>query len=202
MEEHILFGRDRDLMEIPSKGWKHFIDDAPERSKEFHPDITLEHLQVRNYAIETLALTGEALQPSTIERAFNKSKKRVEKILDDLQRNLVFIARDNQGAVTWAHPVTVEPTPHRLHLPGGKAFFASCATAVMEVPYVLGKILQRPTQVEVQTACWHCEQPLSLEIDHRFNYHVNTIGADPLVFEPQVDIDPRTFTEDTIIDAY
>lgn len=202
MEEHIFFGRGRDLMEISSKGWRHFINEAPERSKEFHPGITLEHLQIRDYAIETLALTGKALQPATIERAFNKSKKRVEKILDDLQRNLVFIARDDQGAVTWAHPVTVNPTPHRLHLSEGEAFFASCATAMMEVPYVLGKILQRPIQVEVQTTCAHCGQPIHIEIDSRFNYNVKTTGADPLVFEPQVDINPKTFTEDTIIDSY
>ena len=45
----------------------------------------------------------------------------VAAILDDLERHLTFLYRNPEGAVAWAYPVTVEPTPHRVTLNGKSA---------------------------------------------------------------------------------
>ena len=50
---------------------------------------------------------------------------RVNTILDELEQNLVFLVRNEQGAVSWAFPVTVEPTPHRLTFSTGEQIYAA-----------------------------------------------------------------------------
>ena len=54
--------------------------------------------------------------------------------------------------------------------------------------------------VEIQTRCAHCGQPMQLTVDNELHYQVQTAGADPLVFEPQLNWE--TFTEPNIIHAY
>ena len=40
--------------------------------------------------------------------------------LDDLEKHMTFLFRDEQGAVEWAYPVTVAQTPHRLTFSSGE----------------------------------------------------------------------------------
>jgi hypothetical protein len=49
----------------------------------------------------------------------------VKGILDELERNLFFLVRNAQGAVSWAYPVTVEPTPHQLRFHSGERLYAA-----------------------------------------------------------------------------
>ena len=38
---------------------------------------------------------------------------------------MTFLFRNSQGAVTWAYPVTVEPTPHRVAFSTGEEVYAA-----------------------------------------------------------------------------
>jgi hypothetical protein len=49
----------------------------------------------------------------------------VSLILDELEKNLFFLVRDEQGSVIWAYPVTVGPTPHRLSFNSGEKLYAA-----------------------------------------------------------------------------
>jgi hypothetical protein len=53
------------------------------------------------------------------------SLDRTKTILDELERNLFFLVRNAAGAVSWAFPITVEPTPHRLEFDSGHEVFAA-----------------------------------------------------------------------------
>ena len=44
---------------------------------------------------------------------------------DDLEKHLTFLFRNAAGAVTWAYPVTVEQTPHRIVLSSGEQLYAA-----------------------------------------------------------------------------
>jgi hypothetical protein len=46
-------------------------------------------------------------------------------LLDDLEKRLTFLYRNPQGAVTWAYPVTVEPTPHCVAYGSGDSGYAA-----------------------------------------------------------------------------
>jgi hypothetical protein len=54
--------------------------------------------------------------------------------------------------------------------------------------------------VTIETECSHCNRALRLVVDSDLEFRVETEGAEPMVFEPQVDW--STFTEPSIIHAY
>jgi hypothetical protein len=49
----------------------------------------------------------------------------VTDILEVLERKLFFLVRNEQGAVAWAYPVTVTPTPHKLNFSTGERLYAA-----------------------------------------------------------------------------
>jgi hypothetical protein len=49
----------------------------------------------------------------------------VKSILEELERKLFFLVRNEQGAVAWAYPVTVEITPHRLDFNTGERIYGA-----------------------------------------------------------------------------
>jgi hypothetical protein len=60
-----------------------------------------------------------------ISQALQLPLEQVGAILDQLEKNLFFLVRNEQGAVVWAFPVTVEPTPHRLEFNTGEQLYAA-----------------------------------------------------------------------------
>ena len=50
---------------------------------------------------------------------------RVNEILAELEERLFFLVRDENGHVSWAFPVTVEETPHRLSFSTGEHIYAA-----------------------------------------------------------------------------
>ncbi|MDR3577019.1 MAG: hypothetical protein P4L50_24400, partial [Anaerolineaceae bacterium] len=46
-------------------------------------------------------------------------------LIIEMIRKLFFLVRNEQAAVTWAYPVTVEPTPHRLKFNSGEQLYAA-----------------------------------------------------------------------------
>ena len=70
----------------------------------------------------------------------------------------------------------------------------------MATPFVQGRLLERPLSVEIHTQCAHCEQPLIFTVDGNLRYRVHQSGAEPLLFQPNIDW--TTFTDPNIIHAY
>jgi hypothetical protein len=51
--------------------------------------------------------------------------EQVNLILAELQEKLFFLVRNEQGAVVWAYPVTVETTPHKLSFASGERLYGA-----------------------------------------------------------------------------
>jgi len=49
----------------------------------------------------------------------------VNTILEDLERHMTFLFRNDDGAVIWAYPVTVDRTPHHVKLSTGEQVYAA-----------------------------------------------------------------------------
>ena len=81
--------------------------------------------RVREWLVTTLADRGEPIAPEIIASELALDSGRVGAILGRLERKLVFLARDASGAVSWAYPVTVDPTPHRLAFKTGERMTAA-----------------------------------------------------------------------------
>ena len=63
-----------------------------------------------------------------------------------------------------------------------------------------GQLRNEPLSVAIETECAHCGQPMHLTVDSDMRYQVSETGAEPLVFQPQIDW--SNFTEPNIIDAF
>lgn len=125
MSETILLGQGRQILEIPRETWEQHLTQVPRHAKARLSFMSEEHHQVRYFVVRELPSRGEPIEPESISRALQLPLVRVESILDELERELFFLVRNERGAVWWAYPVTVEPTPHHLSFSTGERLYGA-----------------------------------------------------------------------------
>src|SRR5207248_2589237 len=115
MRDYVLVGRQGNIHQVPTKLWLEHLEHARHHPSERLAFMTAEHHRVRNFAVAELPLNNEKpLKARDIAQKLQLRSDLVETVLDDLEKNLFFLARDPAGDVSWAYPVTAEATPHRL----------------------------------------------------------------------------------------
>lgn len=120
MNDSLLLGLWRTMLPVPRAIWhKHLGGDA---QLDF---MSEEHHQVRNFCVRELPRVGEPLSPAFIAQELNLPQARVTDILDELEQHMTFLFRNERGEVTWAYPVTVEHTPHRITISTGEQVYAA-----------------------------------------------------------------------------
>ena len=125
MEEKVLLGRSQQILEIPQATWKEQLTQIPQHSQTRLHFMTNAHHQIRYFVVRELADQQKHIEPEFISEALNMPLAQVTGILDELERKLFFLVRDEQGAVAWAYPVTVETTPHRLNFSTGERLYGA-----------------------------------------------------------------------------
>ena len=124
MSDSILLGLSRFMIPVPRRLWR---GQVPRKARHLTTDLrfmSAEHHRVRNYAVRELPRAGKPLPPETIAQSVNLPVARVKAILDDLEEHRTYLFRNEQGAVSWAYPVTVERTPHHVRLSSGEEAYA------------------------------------------------------------------------------
>jgi hypothetical protein len=115
MKNSILMGLWRGTLPIPRVIWQSQVrGDADLRF------MTESHHLVRDYVVRELPRVGQPLSPESIAREVELPLDQVVGLLDDLERNMTFLYRNEEGAVHWAYPVTVDETPHRMRFSTGE----------------------------------------------------------------------------------
>src|SRR5438105_15298938 len=120
-KDSILIGRQDKLLEVPAEAFRAHLEHAraslrsgPSQRVAF---MTPEHHSVRNFAVRELPRNdGKPLKAGDIARRLRLPLAAVKALLDDLQKHLFFLVLNPEGEVSWAYPVTVEETPHRLRV--------------------------------------------------------------------------------------
>ncbi|MBI2898377.1 MAG: hypothetical protein HYY06_32805 [Deltaproteobacteria bacterium] len=79
----------------------------------------------RDLAVSEIVRTGRPVRPETIAAALELAPELVRADLEDLERKMIFLHRDREGAVEWAYPVTASRTPHRVRWEDGLAVQAA-----------------------------------------------------------------------------
>lgn len=125
MRKTILMAQGDRMTEVPRKDWEEGLAAVPAHVAAGLAFMTEEHQRVRNFAVRELPRAGMPLTPEWIAGSLNLTVVQVNAILEELERHLTFLFRNDGGAVTWAYPVTVEPTPHRIRFASGEALFAA-----------------------------------------------------------------------------
>jgi hypothetical protein len=125
MEEKVLLGRGKQILEFPLGTWKEQISQIPQHSQDRLRFMTEAHHKVRYFVVRELADRQKPVESESISEALNMPIAQVNSLLDELEQKLFFLVRDGQGAVAWAYPVTVEPTPHRLNFSTGERLYGA-----------------------------------------------------------------------------
>jgi hypothetical protein len=125
MEEKILLGRDRKIVEIPRSLWEQHLAQIPQHSQDRLNFMTEAHHRIRYFVVKELVNRQAPIEPEFISEALEMPLKQVNFILEELEHKLFFLVRNEQGAVAWAYPVTVEATPHRLIFNSGERLYGA-----------------------------------------------------------------------------
>lgn len=121
----ILVGRGHSMTNVAREAWEEKLASVPQYFKGKLSFMTAEHHLVRYFVVRELPVAGQPISAESIAGQVHLPVDRVSEILDDLERNLTFLFRNSHGEVSWAYPVTVDPTPHELIFSTGERLFAA-----------------------------------------------------------------------------
>jgi hypothetical protein len=113
------------MIKTPREKWEHELSTVPQHFEAKLSFMSEEHHQVRYFVVRELHRVGEPLSPEFIAQKLNLPIAQVNVILVDLEKHLVFLFRNEQGAVAWAYPVTVDKTPHHVTFSTGEQLYAA-----------------------------------------------------------------------------
>jgi len=125
MNQNLLVGRGQHIIALPHHALEAHLAQDPEHSKDRFPFMTEDHQRVRYFVVRELPQRSAPIPPQAISKALHLPLETTQSILADLERNLFFLVRDQNGSVLWAFPVTAYPTPHSLHFDSGERIYAA-----------------------------------------------------------------------------
>ncbi len=120
MRDHVLLGRDRQIQVLSRAAWESEVVRAPEVCAERLRFMGADHHRVRYCVAEERARPHRPLSIDAISEGLELAPEVVAGIVGELERNLFFLVRNEDGEVSWAYPVTVDGTPHRLTFSTGE----------------------------------------------------------------------------------
>ncbi len=125
MDDPLLMGVWRYLVPLPRAVWQGTVAKNARATIEGLGFLKGDVKRVRDYVVRELPRAGEPLSPERIAGDLGIQAEAVVPILDDLEKRMTFLYRNPQGCVTWAYPVTVDRTPHRVDFSSGEKLYAA-----------------------------------------------------------------------------
>jgi len=121
----VLLGFKRNMVPIPWFLFTRILRREASKTKRVLGGLDNEHRRVHHFVVKKLPSLARPMAPDFIAERLELDEVRVIKILDELERRLIFLFRPGGRDVVWAYPITAEPTPHRLALSSGERFWAA-----------------------------------------------------------------------------
>ena len=125
MKDSLLLGLWRSLLPVPPAVWKGEVSKGAQDTVRRLGFMSEEHHLVRDLVVQELPRLGQPLSPKFIAQELRLPQAQVVALLDELEKNMTFLFRNQEGAVTWAYPVTIDPTPHRVTFSTGEQVYAA-----------------------------------------------------------------------------
>jgi hypothetical protein len=122
MKENILASAGNQLTEIPREIWEQHEAQTLQDISKVLGFMTKAHHLIRYFVVPR---TGKPIPLELISDELNLPLSKITEILDDLEKNLFFLVRNEQGEISWAFPVTADKTPHRLTFSTGERLNAA-----------------------------------------------------------------------------
>jgi len=125
MADTVLIGRGDSIVHIPQRDWEQELSSAPEQISQRLEFMSPDHHLVRNFVVRELPRLGRPVSLAEISHALHLTRERTTSIVEDLDKNLFFLARPEGQEVSWAFPVTAEETGHHLVFSTGERLDAA-----------------------------------------------------------------------------
>ncbi len=124
MRKHILLGLGRTVIPLPSLVWRRGITRTARKAIAV-ASMSEEYHLVRDFVVREIPRAGGPLSPEYIGQELELPVSRVNTVLEELERKLIFLFRNEQGAVAWAYPATADRTPQQVTFNTGEQGYAA-----------------------------------------------------------------------------
>jgi hypothetical protein len=114
MDGKLLVGLWRIMIPVPRALWQGMIMQEVGKTEKRLDFMTREHRMVHHFVVRELPRVGGPVSPEFVAQGVGLPIERVNGILGELEAAMTFLFRNEQGAVSWAYPVTADETPHRV----------------------------------------------------------------------------------------
>ncbi|GMR13400.1 MAG: hypothetical protein BMS9Abin29_1609 [Gemmatimonadota bacterium] len=123
--EPVIVFSNGEAAEVSASAWAREVLGGPARMSERLEFMSEAHHAVRLSAVRELLETGRPVTPQVIAARTALDRVRISEVLAELEERLFFLVRNHDGDVTWAFPVTVDRTPHRLTFSTGERLYGA-----------------------------------------------------------------------------
>jgi hypothetical protein len=124
MRDRLLLGLGRRMIPLPRIVWQPVIKANARKTRAGLGFMSEDHHKVRDLVVRDLPRLGAPPPPALIAEKLGLTVDRVRAILDDLEKHLTFLVTNEQGAVIWAYPVTLDKTPHHAAFRTGEEAYS------------------------------------------------------------------------------
>lgn len=125
MANHLMLGLWRCIIHVPPFLWKKQIAKGRKKIQTVYAGLSSETRQIHHFCVRELPVQGVPLSSDFISESLGLAPDLVDASLDELEQKMTFLFRNPQKQVTWAYPVTVDRTPHRIFFDSGEQLYAA-----------------------------------------------------------------------------
>lgn len=125
MVDRVNVGLQRHMLKLPAAVGRWRVSSVAKRAGTIMGELSDENRALHRFLVTALPVVGAPLTTEWIGNRRDIPASRVAEQLDDLGQRKALIARNVDGHVTWAFPVTVEPTKHHLSFRSGDRLYAA-----------------------------------------------------------------------------
>ena len=125
MKKKMMLGLWRYMINVPPFMWEKQISKMKRKLQKEYGSLSGEHHAVHHFVVRELPNEGKPLSLELVSQRLDIPADRLETILDDLEKGMTFLFRNNDGEVVWAYPGTVERTPHHVSFNTGQELYAA-----------------------------------------------------------------------------
>jgi hypothetical protein len=125
MKESVLSVVENQFTEIPRELWAQHIQQTAKEIPKVLDFMTKDHHLMRYFVVRELPRIGKPIPPVFLAEKLDLTFSKTSEILDDLEKNLFFLVRNDKGEVLWAYPVTADHTPHHMTFSTGESINAA-----------------------------------------------------------------------------
>lgn len=125
MSNKLMLGLWRYIINVPSFLWQKQIAAGKMKFDKEAGALSSEYQRIHHFVVKELPRHRKPMTPEFISASLGMSVDSVIAALDYLENRKAFLYRNSDHDVTWAYPVTVEKTPHRITFGTGEQLYAA-----------------------------------------------------------------------------